>query len=152
MFLDFLLVLRLEQLDHAATDPTHPPLALLSLLSCIQVSFDATYISSAPVPAQPSPRIDTPPRTTSLKPTPGSGALHVPPNIFPLTTPNPTTEQDRQYVHTEGVTLVSGTWGEASDPTKERGSGRVCTPLGRDSWCVGCTLLDVHQRWCVVGF
>jgi hypothetical protein len=114
---------RLEQPDDALTDPTHPPLALLSLLSCMQVSYDATYISPDPVPAQPSPRIGTPPRTTSLKSTPGSGALHVPPNTFPLTTPNPTpitTEQDRRYVRTEGVTLVSGTWGEASDPTKER--------------------------------
>jgi hypothetical protein len=89
----------------------------------MQVSYDATYISSDPVPAQPSPRIGTPPRSTSLKPTPGSGVLHVPPNIFPLTTPNPTpitTEHDRRYVRTEGVTLVSGIWGEASDPTKER--------------------------------
>ena len=155
-FLDFLLVLRLEQPDDAPTDPTPPPLAHLSLLSCVQVSYDATYISPAPIPAQPSPRIGTPPRTTSLKPTPGSSVLHVPPNIFPLTTPNPTpitTEQDRRYVRTEGVTLVSGTWGQASDPTKEscRGSGRVCTPLGRDGWYVGCGLSDVHQRWCVVG-
>ncbi|KAF8268203.1 TRAPP trafficking subunit Trs65-domain-containing protein [Lactarius quietus] len=118
-FLDFLLVLRLEQPDDAPSDPTHPPLALLSLLTCIQVSYDATYI---PVPAQPSPRLGTPPRTTSLKPVP-MNALHVPPNIFPLNTPNPTpttTEQDRRYVRTEGVPLISGTWGEVSDPAKAR--------------------------------
>jgi hypothetical protein len=31
-----------------------------------------------------------------------------------------TTEQDRGYVRAEGVTLVSGMWGEESDPTKAR--------------------------------
>ena len=43
--------------------------------------------------------------------------------MFPLNTPNPTpitTEQDRRYVRSEGVTLVSGTWGEASDLARAR--------------------------------
>jgi hypothetical protein len=31
-----------------------------------------------------------------------------------------TTDQDRRYVRTEGVTLVSGIWGEELDPTKAR--------------------------------
>jgi hypothetical protein len=31
-----------------------------------------------------------------------------------------TTEQDRGYVRAEGVALVSGMWGEESDPTKAR--------------------------------
>jgi hypothetical protein len=87
----------------------------------MQVSYDATYISPTPVPAQPAPRLGTPPRATSLKPTPG--ALHAPPSIFPLNTPNPTpvtTEQDRRYVRAEGVTLVSGTWGEPTDPARAR--------------------------------
>ncbi|KAH9171162.1 hypothetical protein EDB89DRAFT_1907177 [Lactarius sanguifluus] len=121
-FLDFLLVLRLEQPDDVP-DPTHPPLALLSFLTRTQVSYDATYISPAAPTAQPAPRLGTPPRTVSLKPAPGNGALHVPLNIFPPNTPNPTpvtTEQDRRYVRAEGVTLVSGTWGEASDPAKAR--------------------------------
>ncbi|KAH8993508.1 TRAPP trafficking subunit Trs65-domain-containing protein [Lactarius akahatsu] len=123
-FLDFLLVLRLEQPDDVP-DPTHPPLTLLSFLTCTQVSYDATYISPAhtPATAQPTPRLGTPPRTVSLKPAPGNGALHVPLSIFPPNTPNPTpvtTEQDRRYVRAEGVTLVSGTWGEASDPAKAR--------------------------------
>ncbi len=122
-FLDFLFVLRLEQPDDAPSDPAHPPLGLLSLLTCTQVSYDATYISPAPAPAQPAPRLGTPPRTISLKPTAGNGALHVPPNIFPPNTPNPTpvtTEQDRRYVRAEGMTLVSGTWGEVSDPAKAK--------------------------------
>ncbi|KAI9448837.1 TRAPP trafficking subunit Trs65-domain-containing protein [Lactarius psammicola] len=122
-FLDFLLVLRLKQPDDAPSDPTHPPLALLSFLTCTQVSYDATYISPVPAPAHPAPRLGTPPRTISLKPTPGNGALYVPPNIFPPNTPNPTpvtTEQDRRYVRAEGVTLVSGAWGEVSDPAKAR--------------------------------
>jgi len=54
----------------------------------------------------------------SLKPTTGGGGLHVTPSIFPPNTPNPapvTTEQDRRYVRAEGVTLVSGMWGEEPD-------------------------------------
>ena len=101
----------------------HPPLALLSLLTCMQVSYDATYISPAPTPAQPAPRLGTPPRTISLKSTPANSALHPHPNLFPPNTPNPipvTTEYDRRYERTDGVTLASGTWGEVSDPAKAR--------------------------------
>jgi hypothetical protein len=31
-----------------------------------------------------------------------------------------TAEQDRRYVRAEGVTLVSGMWGEESDPAQAR--------------------------------
>jgi hypothetical protein len=67
------------------------------------------------------PRPSAPPRTASLKPSADSGGLHVPPSIFPPNTPHPTpvtTEQDRRYVRSEGVMLVSRMWGEELDPTK----------------------------------
>ena len=123
--LDFFFVLSLDQPEEAPADPTHPPFALLSFLIHTQVSYDATYISPTSVSTPSVPRLNTPPRTASLKPTEGSGGLHVPPSIFPPNTPNPspvTTEQDRRYVRAEGVALVSGMWGEELDPTK---SGQV---------------------------
>lgn len=120
-WLDFFFVLSLEQLDEASADPAHPPFDLLSFLAHTQVSYDATYISPTSASALSAPRLGTPPRTTSLKLSAGSGALPNPPNLFPLNTPNPTpmaTEQDRRYVRAEGVALVSGIWGEELDPTK----------------------------------
>jgi hypothetical protein len=119
--LDFFLVLCLEQLGDVPADPARPPLALLSFLTHIQVSYDASYISPVSVSTPSVPRLGTPPRTTSLKSTTGSSGLHAPPSIFPPNTPNPapvTTEQDRRYVRAEGVTLVSGMWGEELDPAK----------------------------------
>jgi hypothetical protein len=102
-------------------DPAHPPLAILSFLAHTQVSYDAAYISPASLSNPSVPRLGTPPRTTSLKSTAGSGGLHVPPNIFPQNTPNPapvTTEQSRRYVRAEGVPLASGMWGEELDTSK----------------------------------
>lgn len=131
--LDFFLVLCLEQPDDAAADPAHPPLALLSFLVHTQVSYDAAYISPASVFNPSVPRLGTPPRTTSLKSTAGSGGLHVPPSIFPQNTPNPapvTTEQGRRYVRAEGVTLASGMWGEELDTSKP---GQV---KGRDAFAL----------------
>jgi hypothetical protein len=119
--LDFFLVLCLEQSKDAPADPAHPPLALLSFLAHTQVSYDAAYISPASVSSPSVPQLGTPPRTTSLKSTAGSGGLHVPPSIFPPGTPNPapvTTEQGRRYVRAEGVTLASGMWGEELDTSK----------------------------------
>jgi hypothetical protein len=118
--LDFFFVLGLEQPDGPSADPARPPSELLSFLVHTQVSYEATYISPASRPAPSAPRLSTPPRTTSLKPSAETGGLHVPPSIFPLNTPNPTpvsTEQDRRYVRSEGVTLESGMWGEELDPT-----------------------------------
>ncbi|KAI9457523.1 TRAPP trafficking subunit Trs65-domain-containing protein [Russula earlei] len=121
--LDFFLVLCLEQPDEAFADPAHPPSALLSFLAHTQVSYEAIYITPAPASSLPVSRLDTMPRTTSLKPIAGNGGLHVPPSIFPPNTPNPTpltTEQDRRYVRTEGVALVSGIWGEEVDSSQPR--------------------------------
>jgi hypothetical protein len=80
----------------------------------------------------------------------GNGGPHVPPSIFPPNTPNPspvTTEQDRRYVRAEGVTLVSGMWGEELDPTK---SGQV---KDRDAFAllwdeIACVWVAVY-RMCV---
>ena len=137
--LDFFFVLCLEQPDGAAVDPAHPPTALLAFLAHTQVSYDAAYIASASVPPPQTHRHSTaPPRTASLKPTADSGGgLHVPPSLFPPSTPHPTpvtTEQDRRYVRAEGVTLVSRMWGEdESNPAK---AGRATNDRDRDAFAL----------------
>ena len=78
------------------------------------------------------------PRSVSLKSTADSGgSLHVPPSLFPPNTPHPTpvtTEQDRRYVHAEGVTLVSRMWGEEQfNPTK---AGRANNDWDRDTFAL----------------
>ena len=118
--LQFLLILRVQSLADSLEDPAHPPIALLSFLAHVQVSYDASYISPVSLSSSPSPgfltpavRISTPPRASSLKP-----RVHIPPNIVPPTTPNPTpltTEHDRRYVKAEGTPLASGVWGDAKD-------------------------------------
>lgn len=113
----------MEHPDEASLDPAHPPPALLAFLAHTQVSYDAAYIPSTSASSPSTPRQSALPRTASLKPSAETGVLHVPPSIFPPNTPHPTpmtTEQDRGYVRAEGVALVSGMWGEESDPTKAR--------------------------------
>jgi hypothetical protein len=137
--LDFFFVLCLEQPDGAAVDPAHPPTALLAFLAHTQVSYDAAYISSATAPPPSAHRQSTaPPRTASLKPTADTGGgLHVPPSLFPPSTPHPTpvtTEQDRRYVRAEGVTLVSKMWGEEEpNPAK---AGRANDDRDRDAFAL----------------
>ncbi|KAL0957023.1 hypothetical protein HGRIS_003124 [Hohenbuehelia grisea] len=100
-------------------DPDSPPSDLLSFLSHLQITLEATYIS--PVPEAPeSPAFDTtrlsaPPRpgTAGLKLNPRSSVRHPP--IFPPSTPNPTpltAENDRKYVQAEGTLLLASIWGQ----------------------------------------
>jgi hypothetical protein len=113
----------LEHPDDASLDPANPPSALLAFLAHTQVSYDATYIPSVSASSPSTPRQSVLPRTASLKPSAETGVPHVPPSIFPPSTPHPTpmtTEQDRRYVRAEGVTLVSGMWGEEPEPSKAR--------------------------------
>ena len=94
-----------------AHDRNNPPRSLVDLLSHVQVSLEATYISQTPNQDVPNTAGLVPPRTSSmLKGRPSS--LH--PSIFPPNTPNPipsTTESDRKYVQSEGTLLFSGIWG-----------------------------------------
>ncbi|KAI0065986.1 hypothetical protein BV25DRAFT_1989048 [Artomyces pyxidatus] len=132
-YLDFLLVLRLESPDDTLTDSSQPPIALLSFLTHTQVSYDATYISPLPLSAAPIPRVGTPPRTVSLK---AKAKGHVPPSIFPPSTPNPTpatADQDKRYVRAEGTTLASGVWGEEKDA---HGQGKGAGKEDRDAFAL----------------
>ncbi|KAF9461747.1 TRAPP trafficking subunit Trs65-domain-containing protein [Collybia nuda] len=116
--LQSLLTLRIEHPTSAEpADPDYPPPVLLSFLAYIQISLEATYISSAPNPiSEPlrTSRLSAPPRTASLAK--GSSRL-VPhhPSIFPPNTPNPmpsSAEQDRRYVTSEGTLLLASIWGQ----------------------------------------
>ena len=93
-----------------------PPSHLLAFLAHVQVSYDATYISSTPiVEPQASVMISPPPtsRTTSLL-----GPSRRPRSIFPPITPHPIPsvgEADRNYVKSEGTPLTAGIWGDDPD-------------------------------------
>ncbi|KIP06996.1 hypothetical protein PHLGIDRAFT_436056 [Phlebiopsis gigantea 11061_1 CR5-6] len=121
--LEIVLALRFEHASFdGETDIQKPPAELLSFLTHVQVSYEATYITSLPQAPSPSPfdagRPGVPPRSYSMpgrnKPTP----LAPPhPSIFPPHTPHPipsSTESDRQYVQAQGTPLRSGTWGDGS--------------------------------------
>ncbi|KAF8909732.1 TRAPP trafficking subunit Trs65-domain-containing protein [Gymnopilus junonius] len=107
------LVLRIENpSDEDPENPNEPPEVLLDLLGHVQVSLEASYISSAPAVAEI-------PRTSRLLGTPRTGLpgrtggrLH--PSILPPSTPNPmpaTADQDRKYTMSEGTILVANIWG-----------------------------------------
>ncbi|KAF9792921.1 TRAPP trafficking subunit Trs65-domain-containing protein [Thelephora terrestris] len=94
-----------------------PPPHLLAFLAHVQVSYDAAYISSAPIVEEPQANvaISPPPtsRTTSLL-----GPSRRPRSIFPPTTPHPIPsagEADRKYVKSEGTPLTTGIWGDNPD-------------------------------------
>jgi hypothetical protein len=123
-----------EQAAQPHPDPTKPPIALLSLLSQVQISLEATYIASAPIINVPStPRAQSgggmlaapPMRTESMnkvKLRPPN--LH--PSIFPPATPHPTpaaSDADQRYIRSEGTLLINKVWGEdKSSPTVVTGS------------------------------
>lgn len=93
-----------------------PPPHLLALLSHIQVSYDATYISTTPIIEEPQSgaTMSPPSRATSLL-----GPSRRPRSIFPPTTPHPIPsagEADRKYVKSEGTPLTAGIWGD--DPAE----------------------------------
>ncbi|KAJ7180377.1 TRAPP trafficking subunit Trs65-domain-containing protein [Mycena crocata] len=114
------LTVRVDQPPTASSrDPTHPPKELLSFLSHLQVSLEATYISSVPVgPSSPetprTARLSAPPRTASLA---KLSARSAHPSIFPPNTPNPTpasAETDKRYLKSEGTLLLASIWGQNS--------------------------------------
>lgn len=92
-----------------------PSTQLLAFLSHLQISFDATYISSVPASSHSS-RTSTPPvRTSSMLVQPPK-SRH-PPSIFPPATPHPvpsSADSDRRYVRSEGTPLSAGVWGDNS--------------------------------------
>lgn len=114
--LEYYLIIQFGHQEQSA----NPSAQLLAFLAHLQISFDATYISSVPVSAtqdQPS-RISTPPARTSsmLGQTPKS---RYPPSIFPPATPHPipsSADSDRRYVRSEGTPLSTGVWGD--DPSE----------------------------------
>ncbi|CAK5275359.1 unnamed protein product [Mycena citricolor] len=111
-----LLILRIDQPPSSTSkDPANPPKELVTFISHLQISLEATYISSVPVHSpQEDPlrtaRLAAPPRTASLGP---KRANH--PSIFPPSTPNPTplsAESDKRYLQSEGTLLLAGIWGQ----------------------------------------
>ncbi|GJE92801.1 hypothetical protein PsYK624_089580 [Phanerochaete sordida] len=126
--LEVLLTLRFEHFATDTEDTSSPPAELLSYLAHLQVSYEASYITSIPQSASPAAgeaRPPVPPRSHSMpvrnKPSPlappGASLAPPHPSIFPPSTPHPipsSTESDRQYVQSQGTLLRAGTWGDGS--------------------------------------
>lgn len=119
--LEYYLTVHLTDFNPGTATPTFsgerrvPPPHLLAFLSHIQVSYDATYISSTPIveESQASAIASPHSRTTSLL-----GPSRRPRSIFPPTTPHPIPsagEADRKYVKSEGTPLTAGIWGDNPD-------------------------------------
>ncbi|KAJ6539624.1 TRAPP trafficking subunit Trs65-domain-containing protein [Mycena capillaripes] len=125
--LQALLTVRIDQPSTSnSRDAAHPPKDVLSFLSHLQISLEATYISSVPVgPSAPdtprTARLSAPPRTASLAAKLNARSAHPP--IFPPNTPNPTpssAETDKRYLKSEGTLLLASIWGQnASDDSQE---------------------------------
>ena len=122
-----LLILRIKPPEgepfKAADDP---PDSVIDLLRHVQVTLEATYISSIPNTPVESPR------TSRLLAIPRTGALALPkpnrsgrvhPSILPPSTPNPTPatgDNDRKYTTSEGTLLLAQIWGtNSSDDSPE---------------------------------
>lgn len=123
--LEVLLTLRFEHFATDTEDTSRPPAELLSYLAHLQVSYEASYITSIPHSPSPTPseaRPPVPPRSHSMptrgKPSPLAPSLAPPhPSIFPPHTPHPipsSADTDRQYVQAQGTLLRAGTWGDGS--------------------------------------
>ncbi|KAF5350613.1 hypothetical protein D9756_008630 [Leucocoprinus leucothites] len=119
--LQSLLTLRVEHpTPYEPADPSHPPAPLITFLAHVQVSLEASYISSVPtsVETPQAARLSLPPRTASLggfKPSTRGGAHH--PSILPPSTPNPTpatADHDRKYVASQGTLLFTNIWGQST--------------------------------------
>ena len=102
----------------------HPPRVLLEILAHVQVSLEATYISTIPTVAEV-------PRTSRILGTPRNGSMTRPsgrptphPSILPPSTPNPvpsTADQDRKYLASEGTMLVANIWGTSTAEDSSEG-------------------------------
>ncbi|KAF9452126.1 hypothetical protein P691DRAFT_722685 [Macrolepiota fuliginosa MF-IS2] len=122
--LQSLLTLRVEHPTEEPADPSKPPAALISFLAHVQVSLEASYISSVPASAEipQTSRLSAPPRTASLglKLSARIGPHH--PSILPPNTPNPTpatADHDRKYVAAQGTPLFNSIWGQGSSDSQE---------------------------------
>ena len=100
------------------------PIELLTFLTHLQISLDASYISPIPqeAPSTPAPsatRLLGPPPAGRAKPRgnspTGSTVKQRPPPLIPPHTPNPTpqvAESDAKYAAAEGVQLLAYIWGD----------------------------------------
>ena len=108
------------------------PIELLTFLTHLQISLDASYISPIPQETPPPPAPSTgrllgPPPAGRAKPRgsspTGSTVKPRPPPLVPPHTPNPTpqmAESDAKYAAAEGVQLLAYIWGDPSSADTER--------------------------------
>ncbi|KAL4242383.1 hypothetical protein ABKN59_011869, partial [Abortiporus biennis] len=123
--LDFVLTIRFEnseplEEESLSATPPKPPIELLTFLAHLQISYDASYISSLPSVVTSTPESNlgpVPPRTISITRNKATTLAPNHPSIFPPSTPHPvpsTAASDRQYVQSQGTLLRAGIWGEST--------------------------------------
>jgi hypothetical protein len=131
--LQSLLLIRISNPDsspYALVDRSNPPPALISFLSHLQISLEATYISPHPASLSSPPLGRNPFAKTTLAAPPRSDSVGrvkarlnpQNPSIFPPATPNPTpstAETDRKYVQAEGTLLLASIWGQGQSSTEQ---------------------------------
>lgn len=108
------------------------PIELLTFLTHLQISLDASYISpihqeASPAPTPSAGRLLGPPPAGRAKPRgnspTGSTVKQRPPPLVPPHTPNPmpqVAESDAKYAAAEGVQLLSYIWGDPNSADTER--------------------------------
>jgi hypothetical protein len=123
----FLVRIPFDEPDERGLAPT----SLLTFLTHLQISLDASYISPIPQEAPPAPapsagRLLGPPPAGRARPRgspTGSTLKPRPPPLVPPHTPNPTpqmAESDARYAAAEGVQLLAYIWGEPNSADAER--------------------------------
>src|ERR1700761_885963 len=97
-------------------DSPSPSRILFRLLSCLQLSIEATYISASPSAAE---TVSPPPRTFSLTSVPTAKAnlppSHATTTVIQPSTPHPiphSATSDIPYLHSDGTILASYLWGQ----------------------------------------
>ena len=99
----------------------YPPQVLLEILAHVQVSLEATYISTVAEAPRTSRLLGTPRNGSMTRP---SGRTNPHPSILPPSTPNPvplTADQDRKYMASEGTLLVANIWGSSTAEDSSEG-------------------------------
>jgi hypothetical protein len=110
--LSFFLTINIDHpTPDVPADVDHPPLDLLGFLSHLQVSLEATYISSVPSIQTDTNKLKhlSAPRTTSFASLYQSMVIPSTPNPTPSTA-----DHDRRYIRSEGTLLIANIWGQDS--------------------------------------
>jgi hypothetical protein len=125
-----------------------PPADLITFLTFLQVSFDASYISPEQAPPPPTFTLSNtpgqllgppPPGRSGSKPRTGSPLKPRPPPLVPPQTPNPTPrmeDSEKRYAVAEGIQLHSFIWGDAAAKDDRRDDFTISWDEPTKKWVI----------------